>query len=44
MREFFKDINGKRVFQCVLVAAITYLAVNQVDGWGWLVFALLCTL
>lgn len=37
-------INNTIVLQLALVAGITVLAYSGVDGWGWLVFALLCTL
>lgn len=44
MKDFFKDISGERVLQVALVAGIVLLAYNNMDGWGWLVFALICTL
>lgn len=44
MKNFFKDINGERVLQVALVGGIVFLAYNNMDGWGWLIFALLCTL
>lgn len=44
MKDFFKDIDGMRVLQVVLVGGIVFLAYNNMEGWGWLVFALLCTL
>jgi hypothetical protein len=31
------------VFRLALVAGIVYLASIDKDGWGWLVFILLCT-
>ncbi len=36
--------NWGRLLQIVLVGGIVFLAYNDMDGWGWLVFALLCTL
>jgi hypothetical protein len=32
------------ILQVLLVIGIVYLASQDIDGWGWLVFALLCTL
>ena len=32
------------ILQVVLVIGIVYLASQGIDGWGWLTFALLCTL
>ena len=32
------------LFRIALVAGIVYLAMNEKDGWGWLVFVLLFTL
>ncbi len=32
------------ILQVVLVIGIVYLAACGMDGWGWLVFALICTL
>lgn len=37
-------INNLTILQVALVAGITVLAFAGVEGWGWLVFALLCTL
>jgi fatty acid desaturase len=34
---------NKTLFQIALVAGIVILAANDLDGWGWLVFILLCT-
>jgi hypothetical protein len=38
------DKNWDRLLQIALVGGIVFLAYNNMDGWGWLVFALLCTL
>jgi hypothetical protein len=43
MKDKMKD-NNITILQVALVAGITILAFNGVDGWGWLVFALICTL
>ena len=43
MKEKFKEI-GLNVFRLALVAGIVYLSMNEKEGWGWLVFILLCTL
>lgn len=32
------------ILQVILVIGIVYLAAQDIEGWGWLVFALLCTL
>ena len=37
-------ITNRTIFQIALITGIVILAYNQLDGWGWLVFALLCTL
>ena len=44
MKDYFKNIQGTNILQVFLVAGIVYLAANGAEGWGWLVFALLCTL
>ncbi len=38
------DENWGRLLQIAIVGGIVLLAYNNMDGWGWLVFALLCTL
>jgi hypothetical protein len=43
MKDKMKD-NNRTILQVALVAGITILAFTGVDGWGWLVFALICTL
>ena len=44
MKNWKDYINWEKIFQIALIAGIVYLAVNNVDGWGWLVFILLITL
>jgi hypothetical protein len=44
MKDFFKDINGRRVLQVALLGSAVFLAYNNVSGWGWLLFILFCTL
>ena len=39
-----EKINNLTILQLALVAGLTVLAFAGVEGWGWLVFALLCTL
>jgi hypothetical protein len=39
-----EKITNRTLLQLALVAGITILASVGVDGWGWLVFALICTL
>lgn len=39
--KFMKNINWKTILQIVLVLGICYLAANNKDGWGWLVFILI---
>jgi hypothetical protein len=39
-----EKINNLTILQLSLVVGITFLAFAGVDGWGWLVFALFCTL
>lgn len=39
-----EKISNKTILQLGLIAGITTLAFVGVDGWGWLVFALICTL
>lgn len=39
-----KNKNNITILQVALVAGITILAYAGVDGWGWLVFALICTM
>lgn len=39
-----KNYDNKTLLQIALVAGIVILACNDLDGWGWLVFILLCTL
>jgi len=36
-------LDSKRIFQLALVFGIIFLAANDHDGWGWLVFILLLT-
>ena len=36
--------NNMWILQVVLVCGIVYLASQEMDGWGWLTFALICTL
>lgn len=38
------NYDNKNLLQIALVAGIVILAANDLDGWGWLVFILLCTL
>ena len=35
---------GLTIFRLALTAGAVYLAANDRDGWGWLIFVLLCTL
>lgn len=44
MKEFFESFNGKRVLQLALIGGAIFLAINNVSGWGWLLFILFCTL
>jgi hypothetical protein len=37
-------INNLTILQVSLIAGIVYLAPQGIDGWGWLTFALFCTL
>jgi hypothetical protein len=37
-------INNLTILQVSLIAGIVYLASQGIDGWGWLTFALFCTL
>ena len=37
-------ITNRTILQVALITGIIILAYNQLDGWGWLVFVLLCTL
>jgi hypothetical protein len=37
-------IDNLTIVQVALVIGITYLAAQGLDGWGWLVFALILTL
>jgi hypothetical protein len=39
-----EKITNKTLLQLGLIAGITILAFAGVNGWGWLVFALLCTI
>ena len=39
-----KNKTNKTILQVALVAGITVLAYAGLEGWGWLVFALICTL
>lgn len=41
--EKFKEIS-LALFRIALIAGIVYLASVDKDGWGWLIFVLLCTL
>ena len=36
-------ISSFRMLQLALVGGIVYLASNQLEGWGWLVFILFIT-
>jgi hypothetical protein len=36
--------DNKTLLQIALVAGIVILAFNNMDGWGWLIFILICTL
>jgi len=36
--------NGLWILQLALIIGIVYLASQGMDGWGWLVFALIITL
>jgi hypothetical protein len=36
------DEDNWDLLDLVLVCGIVYLAANNLDGWGWLVFILLC--
>jgi hypothetical protein len=36
--------NNMWILQVALVCGIVYLASQGMDGWGWLTFALICTL
>lgn len=36
--------DNKVLLQIALVAGIVILSSNDMDGWGWLIFILLCTL
>lgn len=38
------DYNNKTLLQVLLIAGITILASNDLNGWGWLIIILLCTL
>lgn len=38
------NYDNRTLLQIALVAGIVILACNDLDGWGWLVFILLCTL
>lgn len=35
------NFESRRIFQLALLAGIIFLAANDYDGWGWLVFILL---
>lgn len=35
---------GIIIFRLALIAGAVYLAANDRDGWGWLIFVLVCTL
>lgn len=39
-----EKINNTTILQVALIAGIVILASMGLEGWGWLVFALLCTL
>lgn len=43
MQKGNNKINWTPLIQLALVVGIVTLAFNDKDGWGWLVFALLCT-
>ena len=43
MKDKFKEIS-LNIFRLALVAGIVYLASVDKEGWGWLIFILLCTL
>ena len=44
MKNKFININWMGLVRVSLVIGITILAYYDKDGWGWLIFALLCTL
>lgn len=35
---------GKGIFLAACVGGVVYLAANGHDGWGWLIFLMLCAL
>jgi hypothetical protein len=39
-----EKITNTTIVQVVLITGVVILASIGVEGWGWLVFALLCTL
>jgi hypothetical protein len=39
-----EKITNTTILQVALITGIVILASAGVDGWGWLVFALICTL
>lgn len=43
MKDFDKT-KGIRLIQFSLIVGIVILASNNMDGWGWLMFALIITL
>lgn len=38
------NYDNRTLLQIALIAGIVILAANDLDGWGWLVFILLCRL
>lgn len=39
-----KKLDNLTILQIALVTGVVILASNNIEGWGWLVFALLITL
>jgi hypothetical protein len=39
-----EKITNKTILQVALIAGIVILAAMGLEGWGWLTFALFCTL
>jgi len=44
MKEFLKNFDSLRIVQISLIIATVILALNNIDGWGWLLFILFITL
>jgi len=38
-----EKLNNKTLLQLALIIGVIVLASMQLEGWGWLIFVLLCT-